>query len=336
MSINNATDLTKMLNNLEEVIKFMDNFNELKDIKSQMLSAQTDFENLLNLSLENVKLSKSYITIINELIHNKLYLIDKTVDLEKNKIVFEDLRKKLLELSSKHFKELSIANLDNILRIRKLEGESRVFWFKLWAESEYKKEYFKPIITAFSNWEYPTMELFPGIGEFLPYALGAEPLYIVDTDEYLLEKCSSQFNEFYANKRLMKYKIEENYSLKDLPKNSFGFIYNLNYSFAEEDTVNFNIAKEVFDCLMPGGTYLFSYIPSDKWWGVELMESQSLNGLNTRNLVSTLEIFGFTDIKVNYDTAMTTHILAKKPGEIEYIKGSSILAKIIDKPSDLL
>lgn len=336
MRQDNATDLTKMLNSLEEVIKYMDNFKELKEQKQNMLDVQKDFKDLLEQKLENIKLSKAYVTVIDELIHNKLYVIDKNMELEKHRDSFVELQQKLSELAKIYFAELAVITNDNTLRVRKLETEPRIHWFKHWSTSEYKTEYFKPIITAFCNWEYPVMELFPGPGIFLPFALGSEPLYIVDTDKYLLDKCAEQFNEFYANKRLMKYTIDKDYSLKTLPQNSFGFIYNLNYSYAEDEMSNFSIAQEVYNCLMPGGSYLFSFLPADKWWGVEVMETKALTGFDTRKLIDTLKIIGFTDIKVTYDTAMTTHLIAKKPGEIEYLKGSSILAKIIDKPSDLL
>jgi SAM-dependent methyltransferase len=336
MTSQSATQLTKMLNNLDEVIRYMNNFSELDNSRQEILAIQKDFQNLLNEYLENIQLSKAYLTVIDELIHNKLYLIDNTKKLENNREKFNNLQKELADLSKKHFTELGLITYDTTLRVRKLKEEARIHWFKHCTESDYRIEYFKPIITAFCNWEYPVMELFPGTGKLLQYSLGGEPLYIVDTDEYLLEKCAGQFNEFYANKRLMKYTLDQGYSLEKLPQNSFGFIYNLHYMYAEDEESIYNIASEVLKCLLPGGTYLFSYVPADKWWGVEVMENSAFTGLNTRHLVSTLEKIGFTDIKVTYDTAMTTHVLAKKSGEIEYIKGSSILAKIIDKPTDLL
>ena len=219
--------------------------------------------------------------------------------------------------------------------MKNLIKNSRLTWFKSWDINELRYDLFKGIVTAFSNWEYPAMEIFPGTGNMLKNALAAEPLYIVDPDDVILDHCSQQFNEYYANKRLMKYKIED-YDLSVLPQKSFGFIYSINQTLIENlDTITI-LSKNVYDCLLPGGIYLLAYNNSNYWWAINNIIDHGYGVVDKNELETELKKIGFeiVDHKHIQDNNLS-YIIVKKPGEIEYIKNSSILANIIDKPEDL-
>lgn len=328
--MNPAVGVTKILNNLQECITIIEEINKRNSIilpKVMDINEFTEYKKKLIGVLSDEKL---------ESIEQIAQVSQLTADIEKFK---DNLSQSIETYVTTHriFLDHLAESLDNAKgRIKKLKGENRVDWFNLWQKSETQLNTFKNIITGFSNWEYPVMEIFPGNGEMLQYALSGEPLYIVDWDNVLLEKVSSQFNEYYATKRLMKYKID-NFDLSTLPQNSFGFIYSLNYlNFEKIDSI-VDLAKSVLNCLLPGGIYLFVYNNSNDWWSVKNTVSYFYGLVDSNDLNKSLSDVGFEVQQiVRSEELNMSYVIAKKPGEIEYIKNSSILANIIDKPNDLM
>jgi SAM-dependent methyltransferase len=219
-------------------------------------------------------------------------------------------------------------------KLSRLSRDSRIKLFDDWRPRENVIEHYVNVISTLINWEYPCMEIFPGDGSCTQHMLGAEPLYIVDWSQELLDKVGSQFHEFYSEKRLMKYVIKD-YDLSSLPQHSFGFIVCVNWLRFEDIHGLNRLSKAVYDCLMPGGRFLFAYNASDLWWGVDNIERGYADGVDSRELISMLEGIGFEIILNHQQDANLNHMLIKKPGEIEYIKAASILGKHIDRPTDI-
>jgi hypothetical protein len=238
-----------------------------------------------------------------------------------------DLRKPLIE-------ELKVPADITRKRLSLLTRDSRIKLFNDWRPREAVIEHYVNVISTLVNWEYPCMEIFPGDGSCTQHMVGAEPLYIVDWSQELLDKVGSQFHEFYDQKRLMKYVVED-YDLSSLPQNSFGLIVCINWLRFEDIHGLNRLAKAAYDCLMPGGRFLFAYNSSDFWWGVENMERGYADGTDSRELISMLEGIGFEIILNHQQDANLNHILIKKSGEIEYIKASSVLGKHIDRLPDI-
>ena len=219
-------------------------------------------------------------------------------------------------------------------RLSILTKQSRIKLFNDWRPKDAVMEHYINIISTMVSWEYPCLEIFPGDGTCTRHMVGAEPLYIADWSQEVLDAVGSQFHEFYDQKRLMKYVIKD-YDLSSLPQKSFGFVVCTNWLRFEDIHGLNRLARSVYDCLLDGGTFLFSYNPSDAWWGVDAMERGYGNGIDTRELHAMLEGLGFKIILDNQQDANLNHILIKKPGEIEYIKAASILGKHIDRPTDI-
>ena len=237
--------------------------------------------------------------------------------------------------------ELELKNLDDIARFLdekrlELSGLDRIKFFMLHEMPESEISQYRSILDSMIDWHYPCLDLFPGTGKLLPSVVGAEPLYIADWDNTLLEDVSQQFNTVFAEKRLMKYKISK-YDMTPMPQKMFGLVYSLHWTMFENEVNLKNIAESVFNLLMPGGVYLFNYNPLDRWWGVEQYGSiKGFYGANTSKLIDHLKNIGFEIIRNNKEPGHLTYILCKKPGEIPRIKLSSALAKIIEKNVELL
>ncbi len=328
--MNPAVGVTKILNNLQECIDIIEELNKRNDIILPNISGVSEF----------IEYKKKIIEILS---NEKLESIEKLVELFEATSNIADYRDNIKEeietytLQHKNFLEQLRDSLDSSTqRIKKLEGDLRVNWFTNWAKNENQTNTFKSIITAFSNWEYPVLEIFPGNGDMLQYALAGEPLYIVDWDETLIAKVSSQFNEYYATKRLMKYTVKD-FDLSSLPQSSFGFVYALNYiNFESLDNLK-SLASSVFNCLLPGGVYFFVYNNSDDWWSVNNAVNYYYGLVDSTDLNNALVEIGFEVQQIVRSKELNmSYVIAKKPGDIEYIKNSSVLAKIIDKPKDLL
>ena len=267
--------------------------------------------------------------IINDLEH--------AIDLAGSEPIAEDFKSllvRMLDMKEQNMAPVLAVGANMIGRNSNLRGENRIKLFRDWHPTDYMIDIISNVMKSYVSWEYPCLEIFPGDGAFLPFVLGAEPLYIADWDRMLLEDVSKQFNEYYASKRLMKYVIKD-YDLSPLPQDSFGFIYCVNWLRFEDLSGLNRLAKAVYDCLMPGGVYLFVFNPSDKWWGVSEMETGYGNGADTVELTKSLESIGFEVKEIQHQLHNVSHVICKRPGEIRYIKSSSVLGKIIDNNSNL-
>lgn len=222
-------------------------------------------------------------------------------------------------------------NINN--RIRILRGIKRIEYFRQAGMTDDEVDYFGSLLGRYVDWQHPGLDLWPGTGQLLPRVLGAEPLYTVDWDQEVLDHVSKQFNEFYAERRLMQYKISK-YDMSTLPQNSFGIVYSLNWSIYENLENQLTIAAAVNDLLLPGGTYLFNYIPLDLAWGCSELKTTGA-GLDSDKMRDGLTALGFEIIENRKASRWYSHFLCKKPGTLSNVKTSSIIAKVIDKSDEL-
>lgn len=258
-----------------------------------------------------------------------LSLADSSRDLDKDLIdQARDLQMKIILAHRDQVSKLYPQGLDLRSRIGNLSGEARVKWFQNWSWTDDDIEVIKNIFKGHIDWQHPCLEIFPGTGQCLSHALGAEPLYIADWNDDVLENAAAQFNDYYATKRLMKYKIQ-GFDLSPLPQGSFAFVYAVNYLRFEDRTGLNNLAKSVWDLLLPGGHYLFAFSPTDLKDSMLSIESGYAFGADSSEVKKDLLDIGFIVEEMRRETPYLC--LCKKPGDLVQNKMTSILAKIIDR-----
>jgi hypothetical protein len=245
-----------------------------------------------------------------------------------------ELIKHYIEVRSPLIAELGVAADSLRSRLLAMTPAQRITLFKNWRLSDQAIDHYRNVISSMVNWDYPSLEIFPGDGVCTHQLLGAEPLYIVDWNQEILDHVGAQFNEFFNQKRLIKYTIKE-FDLSVLPQASFGLIVCANWLRFENIRGLTDLAKAVYDCLMPGGNFLFSYNSNSTWWGVNNMEQGYSHGVDSENLHTALQKIGFELIQDCQSDWDLNHVLIKKPGTITPIKAGSVLGKYIDRPHDI-
>jgi hypothetical protein len=175
------------------------------------------------------------------------------------------------------------------------------------------------------------LELFPGIGQFLPHVVASEPLYIVDRYAEVNEHASKSLNnEFYSKRRLLKYTVND-FDLSHLPQESFGLVYCFNEFFYTDQWYIHSWAKEVYKLLYNGGKFIFNFIPHDESWAVLYNINLTFGVIDYRELISELEKLGFELENYKIQPARSSYIVVKKPGDSpEKLKISGSTAEIID------
>jgi len=177
----------------------------------------------------------------------------------------------------------------------------------------------------------PALELFPGTGQFLPYVVASEPLYIVDRFSEINEMAAKSLNnEFYSNRRLLKYTANDT-DLSHLPQNAFGLVYCFNEFFYSDQWYIYNWAKEVYKLLYDGGKFIFNFIPHDEFWAVQYNINLNFGVADYKNLIDELVKFGFELENYKIQPSRSSYIIVKKPGDAPpRVKISGSSAEIID------
>ena len=217
-----------------------------------------------------------------------------------------------------------------------LDGPSMVKFYELHKMNDEEIHRYKSILDGLVDWQFPCLDLFPGRGDTLPGVLGAEPLFTADWHDEVLNNVAQQFNSTFAEKRLMQYKISK-YDMTPLPQKTFGLVYSLHWTMFENADNIEEIAKSVHSLLMPGGLFLFNYNPLDKWWGIEQYgDIKGYYGAYTNELKTRIRNVGFKILRLNREPGQLSFMLCRKQGELNHVKLSSTLAKIIEKDVELL
>ena len=217
-----------------------------------------------------------------------------------------------------------------------LDGPSMVKFYELHKMNDEEIHRYKSILDGLVDWQFPCLDLFPGRGDTLPGVLGAEPLFTADWHDEVLNNVAQQFNYTFAEKRLMQYKISK-YDMTPLPQKTFGLVYSLHWTMFENADNIEEIAKSVHSLLMPGGLFLFNYNPLDKWWGIEQYgDIKGYYGAYTNELKTRIRNVGFKILRLNREPGQLSFMLCRKQGELNHVKLSSTLAKIIEKDVELL
>jgi SAM-dependent methyltransferase len=196
---------------------------------------------------------------------------------------------------------------------------------------QYDVDRFTGLVTANSSFALPTLELFPGTGQLLPAMVHGEPLYLVDRYiEICNEAAAVLNNEYYADRRLRKYAVKD-YDLSALPQNAIAVAYCFNeFFYADTDYIR-NWCDSIYKVLMPGGRFVFNFMPEDELWAIEACQKLDFSIIDYRALLRYLTNTGWQVETCDKHQFHGSYISIIKPGAIaDRLKLTGSSAEIID------
>jgi hypothetical protein len=186
-------------------------------------------------------------------------------------------------------------------------------------------------LLQYTDWRLPGLIIRPGREKFIEELVPLDPLYLVDSDQELLDPAMQDFTPEYQ-RRLRPYVIND-YEYPDalwqLPTNQFGLIFAYNYFNYKPMKVVRQYLDSMLARLRPGGVAIFTYNDCDWAHGVALAEKSFMCYTPGREIQAYCNQIGFEIVSVNRGQGDMAWMELRRPGEIESIKGGQSLAKII-------
>jgi len=197
--------------------------------------------------------------------------------------------------------------------------------------NEYDLQNLVQVLQPLIGHNIPTLELFPGTGQFLPFVVASEPLYFGDRYIEICDEAASILNnEFYANRRLRKYVIND-FDTSELPQQSFGLVYCFNEFFYADTDYVIRWGKRVFDLLSNGGKYVFNFLPNDQVWALENATRFQFSIIDYKKVINELVETGFVIDSIQLQPVKSSYVILTKPGDAPpRVKISGSSAEIID------
>ena len=190
------------------------------------------------------------------------------------------------------------------------------------------------VARKYTDWQYPTLEIGPGNGEWTDHLVAGDPLYIVDIHKEFLNSTVSKFTGVYQ-RRIRPYLIKSNNNpaerfvdLSILPTNQFGFIFSWNVFnyFPLRETQTY--LEESFKLLRPGGVMMFSYNNCDNVTCAGLFENGMRSWMTEKLLIDTCKNTGF-DIISSVTENEVNWVEIVKPGKLQTVKAHQVLGRIL-------
>ena len=193
--------------------------------------------------------------------------------------------------------------------------------------TEETKELIIGKIGSFIDWKYPGLEIGPGDGEWTRHLVSADPLYLIDYNDEVLEKIKASFNQTFRN-RLRCYKNIDN-GLHMLPQNQFGFVFSWNtFNYFSMDQIN-GYLKEIYNIMRPGGACMFSYNNAERPHSAKRSEEKLMSFIPEQVLTKIIRKYGFENIVSRDADSTVSWVEFQKPGELSSQRGGQTLGKII-------
>ena len=188
-------------------------------------------------------------------------------------------------------------------------------------------------LITYTDWRYPGMVIRPAHSPGLESLVALDPLYLVDTDQALLDPVTSLFTPEYQ--RRLRYYVIDEYTQQNifcnLPVQQFGLVYAFRYFEFKPWEVLQQYLDEIFALLRPGGSLLFSFNDCDHWRAVGLTEHHFCCYTPGRLIRAHAKKLGFEITYDHHDHANTSWLELRKPGMLDSIRGAQALASIFQK-----
>jgi len=183
------------------------------------------------------------------------------------------------------------------------------------------------------DWRWPAMIVRPGLDSFIDDMVSFDPLYLVDTNLDLLKPALERFPLQYQN-RLCCYTVDEmspDPMLAKLPQSQLAMCFAFYYFNFRPLNVIVRWLREVWHLLRPGGRMLFTYNDCDCVHGIMNSEMNWMAYTPGSEIRAQSQALGF-DIIEQHSNDAVSWIHLGKPGQLESLRGSQTLAKIITRP----
>lgn len=178
------------------------------------------------------------------------------------------------------------------------------------------------------NWQYPGMELSPGVNHFTKKLVGLDPLYIVDKYKQSLETTKNHFSEAYQH-RLRTYRIPGDADFRALPQGQMGMIFS--FGFFERlplDVIKVYL-KEFWSLLRPSGKVIITYNNCLQKASLDNTVFRHYRLFNTKNYMESAVYGSGFDRIISTDVSSNITVLEfEKPGEFFTQRGGQTLGKI--------
>lgn len=207
---------------------------------------------------------------------------------------------------------------ENTLELKLLQRNSDQDWIKT----------IKNQIGQYSSWQYPGIELNPVDGTLTRSMLSCDPLYVYSGTIIDKDKIKNNFNDFFAEKRLLFYS-----NLDKLPQGQLGTAVSIHqYEFLPIDPIKDEM-KQIYNILRPGGYFIFTFSDCEIEAQLDLLAGPGgYYSYNTKPLmISLVEMLGFEIVKTDVWREVQSYMVVKKPGDLQTQKKSAPLVQIIDK-----
>ena len=216
----------------------------------------------------------------------------------------------------------------------KTNGQIRIDFYEQNKTSDEDREKLISILNRYIDRHMPVVELFPGLGEFTTGALSADPLYVVDWDNTILDAVSTKFNEFYASRRLMRYTcnlVDKKIDFVNLPTNTMGLVFCFNgFTHTTTEFVQ-DTSNKVLDLLAPGGHFAFNFLPHDQDYSIKLVdESRAFSIVDHYKLDKHFVENGWEIVQKTIGNNRASIYVLKKSGEFVSPKITPMLPQIIE------
>jgi SAM-dependent methyltransferase len=195
------------------------------------------------------------------------------------------------------------------------------------------KNFITARIQLHGKWQHAGMIIRPGHEDWIDLLVGCDPLYLVDTDEDLLQPAVLRFNDQYQ-RRLRTYVVNERTDqpvLQTLPDAQFAYCLAYNFFNFKPESVILDYLTDIYQKLKPGGSAAFTFNDGDRSGAVDLAERHYSFYTPGKKIYHHINQLGFT-IQQKYTVdAACVWVEVQKPGLLTSFRGGQALAEIVPK-----
>jgi hypothetical protein len=213
------------------------------------------------------------------------------------------------------------------------DGTQHILNRKLYIDSA-SREALQHRLKNLTDWRLPGMIIGPRTESFIEDMVPMDPLYVVDTHQYLIDPAVQKFHPDYQ-RRLRQYVVNDYVPqpiLNEIPGGQFGVIFAYNYFNYRPMEVIRRYIQEIASKLRPGGSFIMTYNNCDRAHGIGLAERSWMCYTPQRLIVEAAINSGLELVSAADEPGDLSWIEFVRPGDIETLRGGQSLAKIIAIP----